>query len=109
MSIMSLELGKMLMLDNQRRELMEQMKNEVKFWCSSNGLSEKYFISKLNGFHLILEGFDEPLGDELVNDFEVVFGVLCESISECKVVDVIRGGSSVKYSYCFVEDSGNIF
>lgn len=103
---MVLELNKLYEVKNEQQNLINQMKYDVNFWLSANGLTDVFHISRLNGFYVCLESYDVALTDELLNDFEVVFGVVCESIRECSVRKLIDGTSFVKYSYYFCQSGG---
>jgi hypothetical protein len=105
---MVLELDKLNSYYVEQEALVEKMRNDLEFWLFANGLYEQFRISKLNRFHVVLESFDVSLDESLLRDFEVVFGVACETIKECKVRDLSDGQSFVKYSYYF-RQSGGIF
>lgn len=105
---MVLELDKLNSYYVEQQELVKKMRYDLDFWLSANGLYEQFWVSKLNRFHLVLESFDVKFDEELLRDFEVVFGVACESIHECRVRDLNEGKSFVKYSYYF-RQSGGIF
>ena len=105
---MVLELDKLNSCYVEQQELVKKMRYDLDFWLSANGLYEQFRVSHLNRFHVVLESFDVGLDEPLLRDFEVVFGVACESIHECRVRDLDEGQSFVKYSYYF-RQSGGIF
>ena len=103
---MVLELNRLYEIKSEEKKLTDQMKCEVNDWLVLNELNDVYSISKLNGFYVVLEGVNVALSEELLNDFELIFGVVCESICEYKVRNMFDGGSFVKYSYYFHQSGG---
>ena len=105
---MVLEFDKLNSFYIEKEELMKQMRNEVDEWLDVNGLLDYFRIPKLSRMNIVLESVDVGLDEKLLRDFEVVFGVACESVWECRVKDFGTGETLVKYSYYF-KQSGGIF
>lgn len=105
---MVLELDKLNSYYVEQEQLVKKMREDLDFWLFTNGLQEQFKVSRLNRFQVVLQSYDVELDESLLRDFEVVFGVACESIHKCIVNELSDGVSFVKYSYYF-RQSGGIF
>ena len=103
---MVLELDKLYELKTEQQQMITKMKEDIDFWLISNDLKGAFIISKLNGLYVCLDSYDTPLSDELLSDFENVFGVMCDSVCECNIKRVVENKEYVKYSYSFCQSGG---
>ncbi len=105
---MVLELDRLNSYYLEQRELITKMRGDLDFWLETNGLSRNFKVSKLNSKSVVLESTDMALTDVLLKDFELVFGVTCVRICECKIDNLVSNNTFAKCSYYFTQ-SGGIF